>query len=435
MKEPESESENPDVDSSNVDVASGSMQQLSFIQAQLPHTLFDAFSLNVFKYLSDRELLMFSNACKQTRDWTLDEREKRKAEKEKREASALLLAVVQGDEAEVKRQLEINPRLLCSTRGEATDYSGRFIKELTPFQAALCAGDVEMCEMMKDYFAKLENGQAELEKQFNDIFPNGLEVHVQIQQDNVFDFNEILQAIICAPDNEVIAALDKAFDKNLPLHQALEKFRKAFAEKSLSEKVFNPYHLLQAFRIYDAAIVLKVIELSEGELSEPVLAGESSEAHQATYLECDSSKSLIITAAKRDLFWRQVIGYVQRYLSACILQAFVRGIGNALHKWKPDSKLIRSFICTSKDSILPTQELSGLGFDYALAVYLGFFPAFGFRPSYPLNSWKWENKEGCRLFLELCQSKILDLKKLLIPMEQCEQEPDMSDLKSNQARI
>ncbi len=132
--------------------------------------------------------------------------------REERTVSASLLAFVQGDEAEAKRLLKIDPGLLRMTKGEVTDYSMRLIKGLTPFQVALCAGDVEMCEMMKSYFAQLQDGQAEISIQFNAIFPHGVEAYVKMQQDNVFDFNETIQAFIHAQGDDVTSAFNKAFD-------------------------------------------------------------------------------------------------------------------------------------------------------------------------------------------------------------------------------
>lgn len=295
---------------------SGSEQPLSF--QDLPYDIFSIIST----YLPSKDLASLAGTCHRNADWASDNLEKR----EKEAASALLLAVVQGDEAKAK--LIGNPALACSARGMATDSLERLIQDLTPFQVALCNGDVEMCEMMKkDYFSQLEDGQAEMEKQFNALFPNGVEIHVKMQQDNIFDFNEILQAIIRAPDNEVTAALDKAFDNNLPLHLALEKFRKAFIKTSQSEIVFNPYHLLRAFEILDAEF------------------------------------NNLGNWNKRDLFWRQVIGFVQRYLPACYLQASAQGIYYIVKNKEP---LWRSFdFRLGGGSILPARNFSGLGFDFA----------------------------------------------------------------------
>jgi hypothetical protein len=355
-------------DSSEADEACGSEQ---LYQEQLP-PLFDPFNSIMFKYLSDRDLENFSQACNQTRAWTSHELYERK----KIPTSTLLLSVVQGNETEVKRLL--NPGLVCSAIGKATDYSNRLIQDLTPFQAALCAGDVEMCEIMKECFFQLDDGQAEMERQFNEVFPDGLEAHVQTQQDNVFDFNEILQAIIRASDNEVTAALNKEFDNNLALHLALEKFRKAFTEKSLSETVFNPYHLLKAFETFDAEY-----------------------DHLGNWDNSD----------KRNLFWRQVIGFVQRSLPACYLQAFAQGIYYILENKEP---LRRSFdFRWGGDTILPPRDFSGLGFDFACWSCVAVKDALAAAGAILVN--------GPVLEI-MCQAKTSSLEKLLRPIQRCKRE-------------
>lgn len=289
---------------------------------KFPDIIGDAFMRRLFHYLDPKSLCAFSQASKQMANWTLLEREKNAASK-------LLLDVVQGNEAEAQCLLKTNPGLLCSTKGTATSYSGQHIRDLTPFQAALCAGDVEMCEMMKDFFYQIEDGQEKLEEQFNAIFPNGFEAHISTQQENVFDFKEILQAIIDAPDNEVTVALEKNFDNNLPLHRALEKFRKEFAEKSLSETLFNPYHLSQAFKMYEDEF------------------------------------NILGDWKKRDLFWCQIIGFVQRYLPACMLQAFAQGLCYITVEKKPLRPCARPPVKHLCCSILPTAAF-GLGYDFAV---------------------------------------------------------------------
>ena len=77
-------------------------------------------------------------------------------------------AALCGDEILAQRMIAANPRYLLA-RGNATDFSGREYNKLTPFQAALITGDVEMAEMMKPYFDRLPNGQAEMKQQVAEI--------------------------------------------------------------------------------------------------------------------------------------------------------------------------------------------------------------------------------------------------------------------------
>jgi hypothetical protein len=339
----------------------GTSNQESQIKEQLLPELCDPFVNIVFKYLQNKKLITFSTTCKHIHSLTKDEREKR-------EASAILLSVMQGNEIKVKERLEINPGLLTSTLGEAKDYSGRDIKELTPFQAALCSGDVEMCEMMKTYFDKIKNGNEEIKKQSKAIFPEGIDAHVKKQQENVFDFNEIMKVIINANGDEATSALNKKFDKKLSLHQALEKFRTAFTEKSLSEIVFNPTHLLKAFEMYNTEF------------------------------------NNLNNWDKRDLFWRQVIGFVQRYLPACMLQAFAQGIYGIVEE---NEKLRRSFdFSYSGSSILPLEAEDRLGFDCA----------GGGLGGYERRGWG----GSLQLFSKLCVSKNIKLGEITQPIQRSE---------------
>jgi len=321
----------------------------------------DSFNSTMFRYLANHEVARFSVACKQTYSWAYNELENRKA------TSALLLSVLQGNATEAIERT-INPNLFLSTKGVAKDYFNRRIQDLSPFQAALCAGDVEMCEMMKRYIVRLENGQVELEKQFNDVFPKGLEAHVQIKQDNVFDFSEILQAIIQAPDIEVTAALHKVFDNNLPLHLDLEKFRNAFTEKSFLETVFNPYHLLRAFQTY--------------------------------YQRFDD----LVSMDKRNLFWRQIIGFVQRHLPACYLQALAQGTFYIVGENEALRRLFQ-FRSDNNICIVPFQVNSGLGFDWAVGCG-GKAQLRGFVG------------QDMAMFSKLCGEKISGLQNLRIPVLQ-----------------
>jgi hypothetical protein len=94
--------------------------------------------------------------------------------------------------------------------------------------------------------------------------------------------------------------------------------------------VFNPYHLVRAFEIYDAE-----------------------------FENLDSWD-------KRALFWCQVIGFVRRYLPACYLQALAQWIYYIIENKEP---LRRSFEFRDgrRDgvSILPSKAFSGLGFDFS----------------------------------------------------------------------
>ena len=108
---------------------------------------------------------------------------------------------------------------------------------------------------------------------------------------------------------------------------ALKKFREAFTCLSKSEKVFNPQHLLRAFSLYDEKF--------------------------------DSW-----SWDQRDLFVRQVIGFLQRFLPANIAQVFVYGFYDIMENKHaiPDHF---NFRFNPAYHIFPgSHSCDGLGFDF-----------------------------------------------------------------------
>lgn len=199
-------------------------------------------------------------------------------------------AALCGDEDLAHRMIKANPNYLLQ-RGNATDFSGRTYTNLTPFQAALITGDDKMAEMTKPYFDRLPNGQAEMQKQVTEIFPQGIEANEKIQkEESETKFAPMLEAVITAIKDAQPADLQAALNNecnNSRLYLVLNKFRSAFTDLSHSEKIFNPHYLLGAFEAY------------------------------ATKFDWNNPNW-----NKLDLFWRQVIGFVQRFLPANYAQVF-----------------------------------------------------------------------------------------------------------------
>ncbi len=250
----------------------------------------------------------------------------------------LLDHVVKGEEDAVVKICKINPKLLYLSKATAIDYSGRTVT-MTPLQAMIAAGDTDMLDAVIKH---IPNGQKIVSEQIQEMFPKGVEDYFKEQKP--FDFAPIIAAIIKANDQEVQNALDlngasfteteeaktKA-DKDLSLTEALNRFREQFSKRSHKDKIFNPNHLLQAHTIYNT--------------------------------EFDNWNW-----NQRDLFWRQVIGYTQRYVPACFGQAFAQGIYSIVEEGE---KLRRSFKLERViDSFYPVNfdSCSDLGFNYAVAV-------------------------------------------------------------------
>lgn len=280
----------------------------------------------------------------------------------------ILQNVVYGNKEAVRTALEElknnNPALLqtvlISTATQPiTDYSGQSIVDQTLLKAAACAGDVainpgerEMCEMIASYLPP-----DEIAIQFSELFPEGVEAHEIEQQRSAFNFDAILAAISAASPADLNAGLNKTGaeftqsdsarakpDHELSLIEALNRFREQFALHSRSEKIFNPHHLLRAFEVYNAF------------------------NDQCTRDRSDPDYK------KRDLFWRQIIGYIQRFMPACYAQAFSQGLYHLVKvdhsdSWRPET--FRRDLNLRCDNFsyfpLPFDSRSGLGFDFAVA--------------------------------------------------------------------
>ncbi|OGO91355.1 MAG: hypothetical protein A3F41_00535 [Coxiella sp. RIFCSPHIGHO2_12_FULL_44_14] len=291
--------------------------------------------------LPDEALASLSRVCRFFRDHTHEERARRKS-------NELIRRIICGEEVMAEAMLEEDLPSLLDNRGEATDYSGRKIQNLTPFQAALCGGDVQMCERIKFYFDQLPSGSIKRIRQFDEIFPRatgGFSGHLERQQQMVFDFSAIVSAITNASPDQLVIALNKEgaqwaetdlarekSDTELTLTEALNRFREQFTKKSHGEIVFNPQHLKSAFKCYAAQF-------------------------------------RIWNETQRDLFWRQVIGFVQRFFPAYDAQVWAQG----LHYVVANGEVLQRSLSFRRQeekwtgSFYPVNfEYSGLGFDYAV---------------------------------------------------------------------
>jgi len=298
----------------------------------------DVINVMTTYFLIHKEVAALSETCRFFRDSTNNQRQVRK----KQQVNTLVEEVVRGEESEALWILKRFPLLLL-TSGKAEDYSRRTV-QATPFQAALCAGDSDLCRGMMN-IAKKHNMENQLRAQLEAVFPDGIEAHVAQQKQTAFNFDAIVRAITKASDAELQAALNRKGtqltqtdearekpDNQLNLTEALNRFREQFAEVSQADIVFNPYHLLLAFERHDQEF-----------------------GHWSWN--------------QRDLFWQQVVGWVQCFLPACYAQAFTQGIYNVAMGREP---LTRSFKFRIDGyplkPIFPPQfdDYVGLGFDCAI---------------------------------------------------------------------
>lgn len=204
-----------------------------------------------------------------------------KADSNKLKAARLAQLIAYSELNQAEIMLETQPELLLITVPEVTDYSNRVMKNVTAFQVALRAHDIDTCIMIMAVFDTLPNGDAEKHKQYSAEYS-----HIKFDKNNYFDFSLIMDIIRQSSDTDILSALN--YQKNDSfLSSMLAEFRTNFTERSLADIHFNLNHLIKAFQLY--------------------------ETHYP-----------FLTERMRTLYSIQVIGYVQRYLPACYAHGVCR---------------------------------------------------------------------------------------------------------------
>lgn len=149
--------------------------------------------------------------------------------------SALWKAVVEGNQALSKKIIKIHPEWLfeCSS---IKDLSGRIIENVTPFELAYGADDLEMLQMMLPYLDKLENGR---KRAFNQIKEN----FTGSDEKKPYDFTTIVAAITANRGNPETA---------IAVKKCIEQFKNDFSPEIIKrgQKHFNMQILFNAYQVY-----------------------------------------------------------------------------------------------------------------------------------------------------------------------------------------
>jgi len=215
--------------------------------------------------------------------------------------------VVYGNEDGVLQMLRVTPRLV-EQKATVTDYSNRAVNDATPFQMALRAGDEIMAKKIKAIYlaANPGEGQAVLDAQFNEAFPNGYAAHLEEQKRSADEFERnVLNSLVAAFYRASVADLKSSLrkrDNGSELCRKLREFKDAFHALSMQEKVYNPNHLRKVFQEYDD-----------------------------WYDDCDNGPRWL----QSNLFWRQVIGWEERYMTANYAQSFCTGLDSMVNYHRP----------------------------------------------------------------------------------------------------
>lgn len=227
-----------------------------------------------------------------------------------------------------KSMLEANPRLLLE-RDTVLAPSGLTIRRVTAFECALGAGNPDMAMMIAAFFCQLQDGEKEKERQYEPYKPF---IENMLKQES-YDFSKLIEVIQNSPDADITAALNKDIQHVSKLRDDLAKFRIDFTPGTITVDMhFNYQHLIQAFEIY--------------------------RREHSNLLNGDNHNKSI-------LFCRQVIGYVQRALTARERQLFAQGLCYVMINLEP---LQQSFNFREGDGDFPItagdDSNSGLGWDW-----------------------------------------------------------------------
>ena len=213
----------------------------------------------------------------------------------------------------------------------------RRVKGLSPFRAALGAGDEGIYKDMATYFDKVVDiegnpiGHTRAAQQFNEQFPDGFDY-----PPCTYDFSVLATAITAdqvlhQDHNPTVVKNPSESTKAL-----LAQFRNDFLPKEAvtSGHHFNLNHLLKAFEVYNA------------------------HWHQWNGNQCS-------------LFWCQVIGYLERLVPAVDAQAFCQGLYYFLEQKQPAARgfKVESWDTSPEAPYFPLPSgSSGLGFDSGIYI-------------------------------------------------------------------
>ena len=214
----------------------------------------------------------------------------------------------------------------------------------TALQIALIADDVDViidgekvvdgiAEMILPYFKKLTDGEELIAAQLQ-VDPAEEKKEQERSARDLEALEKVLKALETVTNAEAEAALAHDAKEDNPAEAALIEFRNALEPKEVvtfGRKQFNPALLLRALELYD----------------------EKFAAFGNTW-----------DAPKNKLFVRKIIGYIDRFLSACTGQVFAFG---GFYVIEMREKLIRNLKFRSDNAVifpLDSDPRSRLGYDF-----------------------------------------------------------------------
>lgn len=144
--------------------------------------------------------------------------------------------------------LDKNPQLLL-TAGNVITPAGDDVRNVTPYEFALGAGDPDLAQQIGTYFARIPSGEEERLRQYEPYRP-----HIEgMLTQQPYDLTPLIELIKQSPAADVTALLNENLTHESPLRDALIKFRKDHAPRVLMTPCmhYNHQSLKHAFEIFD----------------------------------------------------------------------------------------------------------------------------------------------------------------------------------------
>lgn len=255
------------------------------------------------------------------------------------EALRLAASSIEEDMVTLVAMINANPRLLLQA-GNVMTRGGVEVIRTTLYEFFLGAGDPDGARRIQFGFAKIPNGEAERLRQYSRYKPHIDALAKQIElKIPAYDLIPLFETIKQSSKADIKEALNlynpnMLSMRNTPLRKALVAFRKTVAPKVKTVGMH-----------YDHYATLR----------------------QAFYFLFDKWENLFFIHTSDDicfLIWRQIIGFLQRSLSAIERFAFSRGFKDKERtlKFKEDAK--NSF--PDYNNLSTNPKALALGFDEAI---------------------------------------------------------------------
>jgi hypothetical protein len=163
--------------------------------------------------------------------------------------ATLIHHIAYGNLTAAKAMLDANPRLVLQSAHTQTP-SGLKVLHATPLECALGAGDPEIAEMIAPYFDQFDGGAKVRDDQFARYHLH-VEDILNCKINPPYDFSLLIDTLIEAPQEDVVAALNLDLNHESALRDVLVKFRKYFTVGTIVRGMhFNYLNLIQVFVVY-----------------------------------------------------------------------------------------------------------------------------------------------------------------------------------------